>query len=160
MKLLERRQRLDALLLVCRDVWHAQPFRQQHPGWCNSRPALHAELLALPEAAVARLNDDSGAALELLGRYLPEVAELAALSDIPACPERRLADHGSRWAWEIPGRKQQQIEAFARAVRPGGRSVIDWCGGKGHLGRLLALKWALPVHSLEIDPALCVDLVV
>ncbi len=75
MNLQERRQRLDALLLACRDVWHAQPFCEQHPGWCDSWPALHAELLALPEMAVARLNDDAGAALELLGRYLPEVAE-------------------------------------------------------------------------------------
>jgi hypothetical protein len=34
--------------------------------------------------------------------------------------------------------------------------VLDWCGGKGHLGRLLALAWEVPVHTLEIDPGLCV----
>ncbi len=154
----ERRQRLEcaaAGLSRCAGM----PNPSASSIWAGAdRPALHAELLALPEMAVARLNDDTGAALDLLGRYLPEVAEVAALSDIPACPESRLGDDlGSRWAWEIPGRKQQQIEAFARAARPEGRSVIDWCGGKGHLGRLLALEWALPVHTLEIDAALCAD---
>jgi hypothetical protein len=56
---------------------------------------------------------------------------------------------------EIPGRKQRQIEAFAAAAPVTGRPVLDWCGGKGHLGRLLALHWQTPVTTLEIDPALC-----
>ena len=60
-----------------------------------------------------------------------------------------------RWAWEIPGRKRAQIEAFAAAARCGRRPVLDWCGGKGHLGRLLAGRWQVAVHTLEIDAALC-----
>ena len=35
--------------------------------------------------------------------------------------------------------------------------MIDWCGGKGHLGRLLAAQWQVPVHTLEIDAALCAE---
>jgi len=58
-------------------------------------------------------------------------------------------------AWEIPGRKRAQIEAFAAAARCGRRPVLDWCGGKGHLGRLLAGRWQVAVHTLEIDAALC-----
>jgi hypothetical protein len=33
--------------------------------------------------------------------------------------------------------------------------VLDWCGGKGHLGRLLARQWQVPVRTLEIDAQLC-----
>jgi len=102
-----------------------------------------------------RLNDDGAAALALLARYWPEVEAIAPLSALPELPRAGLAARGDRWAWEIPGRKRQQIEAFAAAARCGGRPVIDWCGGKGHLGRLLASEWQLPVHTLEIDPALC-----
>ncbi|HLO64310.1 MAG TPA: methyltransferase, partial [Azonexus sp.] len=104
---------------------------------------------------VAPLNDDSVAALVYLARHLPEVAELSALTELPACQASTPGNHGTRWAWEIPGRKQSQIEAFAAASRPGGSSVLDWCGGKGHLGRWLALEWKLPVHTLEIDTLLC-----
>ena len=59
------------------------------------------------------------------------------------------------WTWEIPGRKREQIEAFAAAAGPGKQPVLDWCGGKGHLGRLLALAWQQPVHTLDIDAGLC-----
>jgi hypothetical protein len=78
------------------------------------------------------------------------------LDELPQRPGTPLVEHNPSWAWEIPGRKRQQIEAFAAASQCGG-SVIDWCGGKGHLGRLLALQWSVPVHTLEIDSALCND---
>ncbi|MDE2442171.1 MAG: methyltransferase [Betaproteobacteria bacterium] len=118
-------------------------------------PSLAGELLALPDGAVASLNDDSAAALAFVARHLPDVAELQALSVVPALQAHPLGDHGKRWAWEIPGRKQRQIEAFASASRPAGSSVLDWCGGKGHLGRFLAIEWKRTVHTLEIDSALC-----
>lgn len=155
MNLSDRRQRLAALLQAFHPFWHDQPFREVRPAWCARWPALAAELLALPDEAVGPLNDDSAAALALLARYLPDVAELSALTAVPARQASPLGDYGTRWAWEIPGRKQGQIEAFASATRPGGDSVLDWCGGKGHLGRLLALEWKRPVHTLEIDTQLC-----
>lgn len=155
MNLADRRRRLDGLLQFFHPLWHAQPFREARPAWCEQWPALAAELLVLPDDAVVLLNDDSAAALALLAKHLPEVAELLALTEVPAYPASAARDHGTRWAWEIPGRKQSQIEAFASASRPGGSSVLDWCGGKGHLGRRLALEWKLPVHTLEIDTLLC-----
>lgn len=155
MNLSERRQCLEALLLASHPLWHAQPFREARPVWCERWPALAAELLALPDDVLAPLNDDSAAALAFLARHLPEVAELLALTSVPVHQAGTLGDNGKRWAWEIPGRKQRQIEAFASSSRPGGNSVLDWCGGKGHLGRLLALEWKLPVHTLEIDTVLC-----
>lgn len=156
-RLAERRQRLETLLLACRPLWHAQPFREVRPAWCETRPALTDELLALPDATVVALNDDSETALAYLARHLPELAELPALTAIPSRPVRLLGAQGARWAWEIPGRKQGQIEAFAAACQPSGASVLDWCGGKGHLGRRLALEWRVPVHTLEIDPVLCAE---
>jgi hypothetical protein len=151
----DRRQRLEVLLRSFQPLWHAQPFREMRPEWCERWPALAAELLALPDDAVTHLNDDMPAALAFLARDIPELGDLQALTTIPACQVSALGQHGTRWAWGIPGRKQSQIEAFAAASRPGGDSVLDWCGGKGHLGRLLALEWSAPVHTLEIDAALC-----
>ena len=157
MRLEERQQQLDALLPVFHDLWHPQPFRESRPHWCQHWPGLADELLTLADVDVAYLNDDGSAALALLARHVPAVAEIAALAELPRRPGRALVAQRSSWAWEIPGRKQQQIEAFASASQCGGSSVIDWCGGKGHLGRLLALQWQVLVHTLEIDPALCAD---
>lgn len=157
MRLQQRRQSLDEGLAAFRELWHPQPFRETRPAWCERWPALAAELLALPDEAAAHLNDDGAAALDWLSRYIPEVDDIRGLADLPACPATALADFGPHWAWEIPGRKRAQIEAFAAAAAASGGRVFDWCGGKGHLGRLLALHWRMPATSLDIDAALCAE---
>jgi hypothetical protein len=153
----ERQQALDALLPVFYDLWHPQPFRENQPDWSLNLPALADELLKLADPDVACLNEDGAAALDLLARHVPAVAEIAGLADLPRRPGNALVEQRASWAWEIPGRKRQQIEAFASASQCGAGSVIDWCGGKGHLGRLLAAQWQVPVHTLEIDAALCAE---
>ena len=157
MRAAEHRRQLDIALLAWRDLWHPQPFREARPAWCEQWPALTAALLALSDAEAARLNDDVPDALRWLAGYLPDLDALLPLIEIPAAEHAPPPVPGERWAWEIPGSKRSQIEAFAGAVQSGGEGVIDWCGGKGHLGRLLGLAWQQPVHTLEIDAALCAD---
>ena len=55
----------------------------------------------------------------------------------------------------MPGRKWQQIRAFASRLQfsEPPRHWLDWCSGKGHLGRLLAQDGAR-LTCLEYDPAL------
>jgi hypothetical protein len=151
----ERQRALDATLPYFRDLWHPQPFREVRPAWCERWPALFDELMGLPDADLAHLNGDSAAALAMLARHLPHVSMIAALADVPVLPASPLPERNVHWAWEIPGRKRQQIEAFASAASRSNQPVLDWCGGKGHLGRLLALSWEMPVHTLEIDNTLC-----
>ena len=151
----ERQQALDAALLDFHDLWHPQPFREARPPWCERWPLLLNELMALPEADIAQLSNDGAAALALVARHIPAVASVAPLANLPAMPGMPLPERNVHWAWEIPGRKRQQIEAFAAAAGPGRQPVLDWCGGKGHLGRLLALAWQTPVHTLDFDAALC-----
>lgn len=157
MRAAAHRRQLDTALLAWRELWHPQPFREARPAWCAQWPALTAALLALDDAEATHLNDDAPAALRWLAGYLPEVDSLLPLIDVPVAENKPPSVPGERWAWDIPGRKRAQIEAFAGAVQPGGAGVIDWCGGKGHLGRLLGLAWQKPVHTLEIDAALCAD---
>lgn len=157
MRAAEHRRQIDTALLAFRDLWHPQPFREARPAWCEQWPALTAALLALSDADAAHLNDDVPDALRWLAGYLPNIDALLPLIETPAAEHSPPPVPGERWAWEIPGRKRAQIEAFAGAVEPGGEGVIDWCGGKGHLGRLLGIAWQQPVHTLEIDAALCAD---
>lgn len=157
MRVAEHRRQLETALLAYRDLWHPQPFREVRPAWCAQWPALTAALLELTDAEVAHLNDDVPAALRWLAAYLPDVGALLPLIDIPVATSALPDVPGERWAWEIPGRKRAQIESFAGAIQPAGENFIDWCGGKGHLGRLLGVAWQKSVHTLEIDPALCAD---
>lgn len=155
MSLAARHARLDAALAGFRELWHPQPFCEIRPAWCERWPELAAGLLDLDDAAAAALADDGDAALGLLAAHLPAVAELREIAALPAAAVSPLGTVGDRWAWEIPGRKRAQIEAFAAAATAGGDCFIDWCGGKGHLGRLLALSSRRPATTLEIDAALC-----
>lgn len=157
MSLALRQQALDAVLAAFRPLWHAQPFREIRPGWCAEWPALAAELLALDDDRLAHLSDDGRAAAGLVARHIGDLAVLPELAHVADCTAQPLPDFGPFWAWEIPGRKRGQIEAFAASALGCGRPVVDWCGGKGHLGRLLARHWQVGVTTLEIDPALCAD---
>ena len=152
-----RQQALDRVLSECRPLWHAQPFREIRPDWCRRWPALTDELLALDDGAQARLADDGEAAAALVACHVPEVAVLPELADVAAGRKGSFADRDRFRDRDIPGRKQAQIAAFVAAVHGPGLPVVDWCGGKGHLGRLLASHWKVPVTTLDINPVLCAD---
>ena len=157
MNLVQRQQRLDGLLAAFQPLWHAQPFHELRPAWCAEWPALASALQALDDGAEAHLAADDAAAAALVARHIPELGELLDLVDLADCRAVAPPEAGRFWAWGIPGRKRAQIEAFAAAARCSQRPVIDWCGGKGHLGRLLALHWDQRVTTLEIDHVLCAE---
>lgn len=55
----------------------------------------------------------------------------------------------------IKGRKWEQITAFVQHLPAVGLPVLEWCAGKGHLGRLIAKARGVDVLSLEWQAQLC-----
>lgn len=147
--------RLDEFLRAQQWLWRPQPFKEQQPEWCSRLPALPAVLLNLSDNDLALYSRDDAPLLVLLGQHVPELRALLewrALSDLEQHP---LADPGPHFVWQIPGRKWQQITAFAATVGAVKQPLLEWCGGKGHLGRLLAQQWQVPVLTLEKNGDLC-----
>ena len=137
-------------------LWRPQPFKTETPDWCADYPALTSELLGLDDDTIDRLSIDNPGLIGQLARHVPELAELAPLIDLPMpAATAPPGDDPPRLFADIPGRKQAQIEAYAAALGQPRAPLLEWCAGKGHLGRLLAHRWHWPVASLEIDPALC-----
>lgn len=138
---------LDAHALL----WRPAPFHEPRPAWCRRYPGFTTRLLALDDAEVERLADNNAALIDFAARHLglPELGALHPLIELP-CTAAAI-DPGPAHA--VPGRKQAEVAAFAAAVGEGGPQVLEWCAGKGHLGRALAV--ARPVVSLEWDDALC-----
>lgn len=150
----ERFRALDDFLVRHQHLWRPRPFtslalpwEQDHPElarWLRSRSLEQAEhshnqphLLAAPApfpqlAATAQL--------------------LSELDELPANPMETLS---TRLSVDVPGRKWQQIEAFASSLsfRQPATHWLDWCAGKGHLGRLLA-RHGSALTCLERNPAL------
>lgn len=138
---------LTELLRRHRPLWHHQPFTDDTPPW---PPELTAWVDALPDDAADWLADAPSFVADLAS----EIRTLSALPPLPQTPLPMGADAARR----IPGRKVQQIDAFCSAVLPhlAGHSgeLVDWCAGKGHLGRTLLRHNGGRLLALELDPTL------
>jgi len=155
MNLAQRFRQLDTLLAEHAWLWRPQPFKQARPAWCARLPALCDTLLALNDDELVTLTGDGEALLALLAEHVPALAALQPLSALPEHPKQTLSDLGPHFHSAIPGRKWQQITAFAAALGSARTPLLEWCGGKGHLGRLLAAQWQQPVLTLEHNRELC-----
>lgn len=148
-----RFEHLDALLVATANLWRPAPFRVDRPAWCDEHPALAEWLLHLDEPAVERLALAPEALAARLSDSLPVLADLATAVRLPRLVRGTLPSAAWRLARDVPGRKQRQIEAFADAVGAPAAAVLEWCAGKGHLGRLLAAGGA-EVVSIEREHVL------
>ncbi|WP_085694897.1 MULTISPECIES: methyltransferase [unclassified Pseudomonas] len=153
--LLARFTALDAFLTAHQALWKPRPFTHLHLPWETSHPELATWLRgrSLDDAENAHNHP-----ADLLNAPEP-FASLAALSlelsAVGELPGHALEAAGHRLNVDVPGRKWQQIEAFASRLSFTSRPVhwLDWCSGKGHLGRRL-LGAEQQLTCVEFDPLL------
>lgn len=152
--MLSRFSALDGLLRHTQPLWQEQPFHHLRLPWWQTHPALCEALAALALPDLQALEQDEAARAALLWPLVPEASELAALCHLPRLPSTSPPPAPAH----VPGRKWSQIWAFAQqlglAAGCGPGHLLEWCAGKGHLGRLLA-RQGHSVVSLEWDAELC-----
>ncbi|MFV3307183.1 methyltransferase [Pseudomonas sp. NY15181] len=155
--LIQRFQALDGFLLEHQALWRPKPFTVLELPWEREHPEL-ANWLRGRSLEEADADHHLTAQLHAPAPF-PELAETAArLSAVGELPAVALGPLPTALTVDVPGRKWQQIEAFASRLRfaQPPRQWLDWCAGKGHLGRLLA-RDGTPLLSLEYDAALVED---
>jgi hypothetical protein len=148
--LLQRFAALDAFLLQHQPLWRPRPFNELVLGWEAQSPAL-ATWLRSRSLADAEALDMTGAPAP----YPQLASQAAALSTVDKLLDAGLHPAAPRLNVDVPGRKWAQIEAFGQSLnftRPPSH-WLDWCAGKGHLGRRL-LQPGQYLTCLEHDPAL------
>ncbi|WP_367255564.1 methyltransferase [Pseudomonas sp. stari2] len=153
--LLARFTALDTFLTAHQALWKPRPFTHLQLPWEASHPELASWLR---ERSLEDAENAHNQPAELLDAPEP-FAALAALSlelsSVGELPAHSLEAAGHRLNVDVPGRKWQQIEAFASrlsfAAQP--KHWLDWCSGKGHLGRRL-LGADQQLTCLEYDPTL------
>lgn len=155
--LLQRFRALDDFLLAHQRLWRPKPFTLRQLPWEDDYRELADWLRgrSLEDADAAHHQPQRLDAPAPFPALAATAARLGTLGDLPEQPLPKLP---APFQVDVPGRKWQQIEAFASRLsftqRP--EQWLDWCAGKGHLGRLLASAGA-PLLSLERDPALVAD---
>jgi len=153
-QLAEHFQRLDAFLMRHQALWRPRPFTHIRLPWEANHPELAAWLRARSlEAAEAAHNQPDRLPAPAPFQALAEQA--TTLSRVDELPARKMPTSDPRQATDVPGRKWLQIQSFSAALdfRERPRHWLDWCAGKGHLGRQLASDGAT-LTCLEWDPAL------
>jgi hypothetical protein len=152
--LLARFTVLDAFLIQHQALWKPRPFTHLQLPWETTYIELAGWLRgrSLEDAENAHNQPALLDAPEPFASLAAMSLELAAVGDLPA---HALEAAGHRLNVDVPGRKWQQIEAFASRLHfahtP--KHWLDWCSGKGHLGRRL-LNAGQQLTCLEYDPAL------
>lgn len=154
-----RFERVDEWLTRTAGLWRPRPFVESNLSWEKALPGLSFALRSLELEDACFLEERPA----LLARRVPEAADLVetnrVLSEWPAleccgCPE--LPVHPPRF---VSRRKWNQIAAFVRVVLghvPRDVEVwVDWCAGKGHLGRALASATSRRALGVERERRLC-----
>ncbi|WP_350023502.1 MULTISPECIES: methyltransferase [Pseudomonas] len=152
--LLDRFQALDGFLLEHQDLWRPRPFQYLHLPWETSYPDL-AQWLRRRTLEDAEATHNHPEHLQAPAPFCELAARSRALSAVAEWPGQALPSLRQRLSVDVPGRKWQQIEAFAGRLHftQATEHWLDWCSGKGHLGRRL-LQPGQQLTCLEYDPAL------
>lgn len=155
--LLQRFQALDGFLLDHQALWRPKPFTALELAWEREHPELAAWLRSrsLDDAEAVHNAPEQLDAPAPFPALAAKAAKLSVVGELPATPLGKLPN---QLTVDVPGRKWQQIEAFASRLdfAEAPQQWLDWCAGKGHLGRLLA-RDGKPLLSLEFDHALVED---
>lgn len=155
----ERFLALDAFLLAQQSIWREKPFIQQQLPWEIDFPEL-ATWLRARSLADAEDCHTQLATVAAPQPYLAWAQQSAQLSRIGRFTPADVRERPSRMRSGIAERKWQQIEALARAMHGTAKQPftevqhwLDWCAGKGHLGRYFAWP-AAKLECLEFNPEL------
>jgi hypothetical protein len=151
MTLAERFIALDTLLMNTRHYWQCTAFDFDTLPWPELAPLLNA--LTDQQIKTFEGNQD-----DLYTLFIPLITQL---NDLPRLCYLEKVTHNDTASYPfwisngIKGRKFEQLQDFVSALPASEHPVLEWCAGKGHLGRMLAFNGAPSVHSIELQPDLC-----
>ncbi|SIN92838.1 methyltransferase [Salinivibrio sp. ES.052] len=148
-------RQLTQILTQFQWLWRPIPMEHTQLPWQNAEP-LCQWLATLENTQMAALKAHPDAVIETLATWWPALAQLTDLTTVP------IANHvtvniNARLGVGVPGRKWAQIQAYLSAMPKRDSTVryLEWCAGKGYLGRGITAATGKPVESLEWQAALC-----
>lgn len=142
------------LLRADAHLWRPNPFLDSNLEWTKHHPDLYQACVQLDEDQLHTLEDSPEALLDWLAHYLTSVAAIRHLTNLDFSKQRPVK-WSSHWDVGIPGRKAEQIQAFAHSIQRQGKHWVDWCSGKAHLGRNMAQIHQCGCVAVEYNQQLC-----
>lgn len=148
-------QQLDHYLTSLQRFWQFEAFHFGDYPWLATDPALCDFLDNLSEQELQLYQQQPEQLQPLLSAFIAPLRDLSdslfTVKQLPAVTAEKLPFWLSNG---IKGRKWSQISDFARQIDEE-HPIVEWCAGKGHLGRLISWQKSLPVLSIEWQQTLC-----
>ncbi|MFJ2494532.1 methyltransferase [Pseudomonas iridis] len=153
--LLARFTALDTFLTAHQALWKPRPFTHLQLPWEASYPELASWLRGRSLQDAENAHNHPANLADAPDPFASLAALSAELSAVGELPGHALEAASQRLNVDVPGRKWQQIEAFGSRLSFASQPThwLDWCSGKGHLGRRL-LSTGQQLTCVEYDPAL------
>ncbi|MFM2659332.1 methyltransferase [Vibrio chagasii] len=150
---------LDSFLLEHQVYWRSEPFHQcqtQQQPWQEVNPPLVDWLNSLTIENIQTLKELPDLLLTELSYFMPQLADAHQSTQFTNTNLKGLQlPRGTEDG--IPGRKLQQIVSMGEAAleHHHGEEWLEWCSGKGFLGRILSQQSNQKVTSFEWQQSLC-----
>ena len=154
-ELTQRFNALEQFLVAQQAFWGERPFNHLQLAWESQAPELSAWLRQQDLAHAERYQANPEQLTQAPEPYRSLAARSLELTKLESSVQnQQLVTRPAYLSRDVPGRKWQQIQAFAQALTANSQLTwLDWCAGKGHLSRYLA--WPNQAYScLEYDPDL------
>jgi len=157
--MLNQFQSLDHFLIENQAYWRFEPFflsDQQSLPWRNQNSDLCCWLESLSPKQIASYKQDNTSLTDDMSRYLSCLEQINGWTALPKIDNKGLElTRGVESG--VPGRKLAQILSMGEAAitKHHGSEWLEWCSGKGFLGRILASQTQQKVTSFEYQQALC-----
>jgi len=140
---------LSKLLQAYQPLWQQQAFVERQLSWVNEHNALYEHLQCVDDSLLRALQESPALLLQYLQPQVPGLSSLTPFYNWPWLKSRDLPPVDRFYPRGIPGRKWLQLQAFSQKLRPCSPAYVDWCSGKGYLGRYLSVVDKQSVHCLE-----------
>ncbi|TWC41525.1 methyltransferase family protein [Pseudomonas sp. SJZ079] len=152
--LLQRFLALDDFLTTHQALWRPRPFTLRQLPWEADHPEL-AHWLRARSLEQAEAEHNQPQQLVAPAPFAQLAQQAGALTRVGELPQQPAVKPPARFSVDVPGRKWQQILAFGSSLQfqQAPQHWLDWCAGKGHLGRVLAHD-GRPLTCLEHNPQL------
>ena len=140
-------------------IWSENPFYNKTLSWESSLPSISTYLRKLPPEFIEQFELDPLNLPNKPPRLERIFSTLQKLAWLDSHPHTETPFHPFDKK-KIKQRKFQQIHAFAtrasKQVTPT-HGIVDWCSGKGHLGRMLGKWYSKSVTAFELQQKLCLQ---
>ncbi|WP_404407410.1 SAM-dependent methyltransferase [Pseudidiomarina marina] len=135
-----------------RQFWQFLPFQHTDYSAYTWPRSLIQALDNISDEELTNIDNDLVLQREFFAPWFSEVQQLPSFSttsNYRELPAPFWLENG------IGGRKLEQIKAFICQLPERNKKVLEWCSGKGHLGRFLAFCQNRAVISVEWQQQLC-----